>query len=199
MRDRDLRWSVAAFGTLPPSTRCAIQASGAAGRSTCGSRLIILFGLSWIAQRTGASLLIAGFGAGLMVAATGGPKRLSTEVLGVGGGFFIPLFFVVLGASINLRGLVQDPALIGLALAIAAMTVARPPGRRDAHPATARDGPAVERSARRAGGDRRARALSARDHRRAGGGDHRGVDDQPRSLRRGRPHLLGRRRAADRT
>ena len=85
--------------------------------------LIILFGLSWIAQRTGASLLIAGFGAGLMVAATGGPKRLSTEVLGVGGGFFIPLFFVVLGASINLRGLVQDPALIGLALAIAAMTV----------------------------------------------------------------------------
>ena len=85
--------------------------------------LIILFGLSWIAQRTGASLLIAGFGAGLMVAATGGPKRLSTEVLGVGGGFFIPLFFVVLGARINLRGLVQDPALIGLALAIAAMTV----------------------------------------------------------------------------
>lgn len=85
--------------------------------------LIILFGLSWIAQRTGASLLIAGFGAGLMVAAAGGPKRLSTEVLGVGGGLFIPLFFVVLGASINLRGLVQDPALIGLALAIAAMTV----------------------------------------------------------------------------
>ncbi len=84
--------------------------------------LIILFGLSWIAERTGASLLIAGFGAGLMVAAAGGPKRLSTEVVGVAGGFFIPLFFVVLGASINLRGLVQQPALIGLTLAIAALT-----------------------------------------------------------------------------
>ncbi len=84
--------------------------------------LIILFGLAWIAQRTGASLLIAGFGAGLMVAAVGGPKRLSTEVLGVAGGFFIPLFFVVLGASINLRGLAQDPAMIAVALAIAALT-----------------------------------------------------------------------------
>ena len=86
--------------------------------------LIILFGLSWIAEQTGASLLIAGFGAGLMVAALGGPKRLSTEVLGVAGGFFVPLFFVVLGATVDLRGLADDPALIGLALALAGLTAA---------------------------------------------------------------------------
>ena len=86
--------------------------------------LITLFGLSWIAERTGASLLIAGFGAGLMVAALGGPKRLSTEVLGVAGGFFVPLFFVVLGARVDLRGLAQDPAMIGLALALAGLTAA---------------------------------------------------------------------------
>ncbi len=84
--------------------------------------LIVLFGLAWIAQWTGASLLIAGFGAGLMVAAIGGPKRLSTEVLGIGGGFFIPLFFVVLGARINLRGVVEHPAMLGLALALAVLT-----------------------------------------------------------------------------
>jgi Kef-type K+ transport system membrane component KefB len=86
--------------------------------------LIVLFGLSWIAEQTGASLLIASFGAGLMVAALGGPKRLSTEVLGVAGGFFVPLFFVVLGATIDLRGLADDPALIALALALASLTVA---------------------------------------------------------------------------
>jgi len=86
--------------------------------------LIVLFGLSWIAERTGASLLIAGFGAGLMVAALGGPKRLSTEVLGVAGGFFVPLFFVVLGATIDLRGVAEDPAMIGLALALVGLTVA---------------------------------------------------------------------------
>lgn len=86
--------------------------------------LIVLFGLGWIAQRSGASLLIAGFGAGLMVAAIGGPKRLSTEVLGVAGGFFVPLFFVVLGARIDLRGLITDPTMIGLAVALAVLTAA---------------------------------------------------------------------------
>jgi Kef-type K+ transport system membrane component KefB len=85
--------------------------------------LIVLFGLAWIAQRTGASILIAGFGAGLMVAAVGGPKRLSTEVLGVAGGLFVPLFFVLLGARIDLRGLIRDPVLIALAGAIVALTV----------------------------------------------------------------------------
>jgi Kef-type K+ transport system membrane component KefB len=85
--------------------------------------LIVLFGLAWIARSTGASLLIAGFGAGLMVAAIGGPKRLSTEVLGIGGGFFVPLFFVVLGARLDLRGVFSDPAMLGLALALAALTL----------------------------------------------------------------------------
>ncbi len=85
--------------------------------------LIVLFGLGWIAQQTGASILIAGFAAGLIVAAIGGPKRLSTEVLGIGQGFFIPLFFVVLGARIDLRGLVEHPTTLGLALALAALTV----------------------------------------------------------------------------
>jgi Kef-type K+ transport system membrane component KefB len=86
--------------------------------------LIVLFVLAWIAERTGASVLIAGFGAGLMVAAIGGPKRLSTEVLGVGGGFFVPLFFVVLGARIDLRALGTDPAIIGLAVALTVLTTA---------------------------------------------------------------------------
>jgi Kef-type K+ transport system membrane component KefB len=86
--------------------------------------LIVLFGLAWIAQRTGASVLIAGFGAGVLVPTVGGPKRLSTEVLGVAGGFFVPLFFVVLGARIDLRGVVEDPSLVGLALVLAALTTA---------------------------------------------------------------------------
>jgi Kef-type K+ transport system membrane component KefB len=84
--------------------------------------LLGLFILCWIAERTGASLLIAGFGAGLMIAWIGGPKRLSTEVVGVAGGFFVPLFFVVLGARIDLRGVVQQPSLLALAFALAAAT-----------------------------------------------------------------------------
>jgi Kef-type K+ transport system membrane component KefB len=85
--------------------------------------LIVLFGLAWLAERGGASLLIAGFGSGLMVASIGGPKRLSNEVLGIAGGFFIPLFFVVLGARLDLRGLFSDAELVAFAAVLVALNV----------------------------------------------------------------------------
>jgi Kef-type K+ transport system membrane component KefB len=80
--------------------------------------LLVLFFLAWLAQESGTSILIAGFGAGLVVAAIGGPHRLSTQVRGVAGGFFVPLYFVVLGAQLDLRGLVNNPAMIALAGAL---------------------------------------------------------------------------------
>jgi len=86
--------------------------------------LLVLFGLCWLATRIGTSILIAGFAVGLMVAATGGPKRLSRQVTGIGQGFFIPLFFVVLGARIDIRALGSKPALIGLAVLLVAFDVA---------------------------------------------------------------------------
>jgi len=77
--------------------------------------LLVLFVLAWIAQKGGTSVLIAGFGAGLMVAVIGGPKRLSTQMRGVADGFFVPLYFVVLGARLDLGGLVGHPSLLALA------------------------------------------------------------------------------------
>ena len=85
--------------------------------------LLVLFLLAWIAQKGGTSILIAGFGAGLMVAVIGGPKRLSTQMRGVAEGFFVPLYFVVLGAQLDLRGLVGDPSMLALAGALAALNV----------------------------------------------------------------------------
>lgn len=86
--------------------------------------LLVLFLLAWIAQKSGTSVLIAGFGAGVTVALIGGPKRLSTQMRGVADGFFIPLYFVVLGAQLDLSGLVRDPAMIALTGALAALNVA---------------------------------------------------------------------------
>ena len=74
--------------------------------------LLVLFFLAWLAQKSGTSILIAGFGAGVMVALVGGPKRLSTQMRGVAEGFFIPLYFVVLGTQLDLRGLLDHPALL---------------------------------------------------------------------------------------
>ena len=85
--------------------------------------LLVLFLLAWIAQKSGTSVLIAGFGAGLMVALIGGPKRLSTQMRGIADGFFIPLYFVILGAELDLRGLIDDPAMIALTAALAALNI----------------------------------------------------------------------------
>jgi Kef-type K+ transport system membrane component KefB len=86
--------------------------------------LLVLFLLAWIAQQGGTSVLIAGFGAGVTVALLGGPKRLSTQVRGVADGFFIPLYFVVLGARLDLAGLFSSPSMLGLALLLIVLTVA---------------------------------------------------------------------------
>jgi Kef-type K+ transport system membrane component KefB len=85
--------------------------------------VIVLVSLSFVAQEVGASLLVAGFGTGLVVAAVGGPKRLSHEVLGLGQGFLVPLFFVLLGAKLDLRALAHDHRAVILAALLAALTI----------------------------------------------------------------------------
>jgi Kef-type K+ transport system membrane component KefB len=86
--------------------------------------LVALVGLSYLALQVGASLLVAGFGVGLVVGWIGGPKRLSHEVLGLGQGFFVPVFFVLLGAHLDLRALGHDGRAVLLALLLAVGTAA---------------------------------------------------------------------------
>jgi Kef-type K+ transport system membrane component KefB len=74
--------------------------------------LAVLFGLAWIAQENGTSVLLGGFAMGLVVAAIGGPKRLSAQVRGIAEGFFVPLFFVVLGARLDISALFGHPDLL---------------------------------------------------------------------------------------
>jgi Kef-type K+ transport system membrane component KefB len=85
--------------------------------------LLTLFVLVWIAQRAGTGVLVAGFGVGLMVAAIGGPKRLSRQVTGVAQGLMVPLFFVVLGARLDLRALFHDASLLALAAELLALNL----------------------------------------------------------------------------
>jgi Kef-type K+ transport system membrane component KefB len=86
--------------------------------------VVALVGLSYLALQVGASLLVAGFGVGLVASWLGGPKRLSHEVLGLGQGFFVPVFFVLLGAHLDLRALGHSGRAVALALLLAAGTVA---------------------------------------------------------------------------
>ncbi len=85
-------------------------------------QLAILFGLAALAVATHVSILLAGFTFGLAVAAVGEPRRLARQLFALTDGFFAPLFFVWLGASLDLREIGHHPsyALLGVLLGIGA-------------------------------------------------------------------------------
>ncbi len=85
--------------------------------------LVILFGLAAIAAATHVSIMLAGFSFGLAVAAVGEPRRLAKQVFALTEGFLGPLYFVWLGASLNLRDLGTHPRmiLVGVALGLGAV------------------------------------------------------------------------------
>ena len=87
-------------------------------------QLIIVFGLAGLAEAVGVSVMLAGFAAGLILAAQGEPRRLTRQLFAVADGFLGPVFFVWLGASLQLRDLIDHPRLLGLAGALALATVA---------------------------------------------------------------------------
>jgi Kef-type K+ transport system membrane component KefB len=85
--------------------------------------LILLFGLCALAATTHVSVMLAGFALGLVVSAVGEPRRLARQLFGITEGFFGPLFFVWLGASLQVRELGEHPTLIllGLGLGVGAL------------------------------------------------------------------------------
>jgi Kef-type K+ transport system membrane component KefB len=82
------------------------------------SVLMLLF-LGAIAEHTGASLLVAGFAAGIVLRQFREPHRLALELTGLATGFFVPAFFVLLGAGLDLKGLARSPSAIALAVGMA--------------------------------------------------------------------------------
>jgi Kef-type K+ transport system membrane component KefB len=87
--------------------------------------LLVLFGLAALAQFAHVSVLLAGFALGLVVAAIGEPRRLARQLFGITEGFFGPLFFVWLGASISLSELGRNPGMILLELCLGAAAILR--------------------------------------------------------------------------
>lgn len=86
--------------------------------------VLLLLALSAISEYTGASLLLAGFAAGIVLRQFHQPHRLVHQLTGLATGFFVPAFFVLLGATLDMRGLVNSPPAITLALAMATGAIA---------------------------------------------------------------------------
>jgi Kef-type K+ transport system membrane component KefB len=85
--------------------------------------LATLFALAALAVHTHVSIMLAGFTLGLAVAAVGEPRRLAKQLFAITEGFLGPVFFVWLGASLDLRELGGHPRfiLLGVALGLGAV------------------------------------------------------------------------------
>ena len=88
-------------------------------------QLVILFALAGLAVWGQVSIMLAGFAFGLVVSAVGQPRRLARQLFAITEGFLGPLFFLWLGASLNLQELAGHPPMIllGLALGLGAVAV----------------------------------------------------------------------------
>lgn len=86
--------------------------------------LLSLFGLAAIGASFGLSPLVAGFAAGAVLALTGQPRRLGWQLIGLGEGFFVPVFFVLLGARLDVSALFGSTENLTLAAGLALLAVA---------------------------------------------------------------------------
>ena len=80
--------------------------------------LLLLFVLCALATTTHVSIMLSGFALGLVVAGIGTPRRLARQLFGITEGFFGPLFFVWLGASLQVRELGEHPGFIVLGVCL---------------------------------------------------------------------------------
>ncbi|HAM25511.1 MAG TPA: sodium:proton antiporter [Microbacteriaceae bacterium] len=85
--------------------------------------LLLLFALAALAQVTHVSIMLAGFALGLVVAGIGEPRRLARQLFAITDGFFGPLFFIWLGASIELARLGAHPLMILLGVCLGAAAI----------------------------------------------------------------------------
>lgn len=81
--------------------------------------LTILFALAALAATVDVSIMLAGFSFGLVVAAIGEPRRLARQLFALNDGFLAPLFFVWLGAGLQVRALIHRPSYVLLGVALA--------------------------------------------------------------------------------
>lgn len=79
--------------------------------------LIFALLLAYAAMRVGSAVIIGSFAAGLVLARTGKGEEIQREVHGLAQ-FFIPIFFVVVGAAVDVKSLDRRFVLIGVGLTL---------------------------------------------------------------------------------
>ena len=109
---------------IPPLARFASRANAAGTPTTFA--LMLAFGLAWLVSVAGSSTIIGAFAAGLLLRKTPQSHEIERGVTYLGH-FLVPLFFITVGAAVNVRVFNPiDPAnrqtlLVGSLLIVAAV------------------------------------------------------------------------------
>ncbi|MEI5840332.1 monovalent cation:proton antiporter family protein [Lacticaseibacillus rhamnosus] len=74
----------------------------------------LVFTLVTIASRVGAESILGAFLAGMVMKLLGPRQETQDKLTSLGYGFFIPIFFIVTGANLDLKALVADPKSLSL-------------------------------------------------------------------------------------
>lgn len=85
--------------------------------------LIVVLALAALASRFSLTVMFAGFATGLALSAVGVPRRLARQLFAISEGFFAPLFFIWLGATLDVRQVVSSTANLALFAALGAGTL----------------------------------------------------------------------------
>ena len=86
-------------------------------RALLFASIVAALGLAYVAERVGSAMIIGSFAAGLVLARTRVARQIEREVHEVAQ-FFIPIFFVSIGAAVDFRSMSAHFVLVGLALTL---------------------------------------------------------------------------------
>ena len=114
------------IGSLLAPRLIALIARVRVGKALFFASIMFAFGLAFLADLAGSALIIGAFAAGLVLAKTDRGRDIEHEVYDVAQ-FFIPIFFVSVGAAVDLRALNPfNPAtrtffIVGMLLTVVAI------------------------------------------------------------------------------
>jgi Kef-type K+ transport system membrane component KefB len=94
--------------TFGPARRMRIWSRSRGWALQLRLALLLVFVFGAIAETWGGSQLVAGFVAGIVLGRLREPSRLATQLSGLADGFLVPVFFVLLGARLDVRALAGD-------------------------------------------------------------------------------------------
>jgi len=107
---------------VPPLSRLAARATQPGMTLTLA--LVLAFGLAWLAWGAGSAMIIGAFAAGLLLRASPLAHEIEAGAKQVGY-FFVPIFFVVIGAAVDVSVLRSPQTLLVGGLLIAAAVLGK--------------------------------------------------------------------------